>query len=119
MKTFSFKDLLVWQKAHSLVLAVYALTKSFPKEELFGLTSQIRRSSVSVAANIAEGYRKKSKADKARYYNIAQGSLDETIYYSMLSQDLLYSDTTNLQQLADEVGKLLHGYIKGLNNSLP
>jgi four helix bundle protein len=81
MKSHSFRDVIAWQKAHSLVLNVYELTKQFPKEELFGLTSQMRRSAISVAANISEGYRKKSKPDKARFYNIAQGSLDETLYY--------------------------------------
>lgn len=117
MKTQSFKDVLVWRKAHSLVLSVYELTKSFPREELFGLTSQMRRSSVSVAANIAEGYRKKTKPDKARFYNIAQGSLDETIYYFILSHDLGYANTNILQQQADEVAKLLYGYIRGLETN--
>ena len=117
MKTQSFKDVLVWRKAHSLVLSVYELTKSFPREELFGLTSQMRRSSVSVAANIAEGYRKKTKPDKARFYNSAQGSLDETIYYFILSHDLGYANTNILQQQADEVAKLLYGYIRGLETN--
>ena len=117
MKSYTFKDLLVWQKAHTLVLAVYELTKAFPKEELFGLTSQMRRSCVSVPANIVEGYRKKSNLDKARFYNIAQGSLDETIYYLILSQDLKYANTENLQNKAEEVAKLLYSYIKGLKSS--
>lgn len=117
MKSHSFRDVIAWQKAHSLVLNAYELTKQFPKEELFGLTSQMRRSAISVAANISEGYRKKSKPDKTRFYNIAQGSLDETLYYFILAQDLGYANTTDLQNKADEVAKLLHGYIKGLEAS--
>lgn len=71
LKTQRFEELIVWQKAHSLVLEIYKLSKDFPKEETYGITSQLRRSSVSVAANISEGYRKKSKVDKLRFLNIA------------------------------------------------
>lgn len=74
----SFKDLIVWQKAHSFVLDFYALSKNFPKEELYGLTSQSRKSAVSITANIAEGFKKHSDKDKIRFYNISQGSLEET-----------------------------------------
>src|SRR5687768_1576379 len=88
----SFKDLIVWQKAHSLVLEIYKQTKAFPKEEMYCLTSQIRRSSISVAANIAEAFKKKSSADKLRILNISQGSLSETEYYLILSKDLEYGD---------------------------
>lgn len=70
-----FQDLIVWQKAHQFVLNVYQLSDSFPKSEIYGLTSQIRRSAVSVPANIAEGFKKKSKADKARFMNIARDLL--------------------------------------------
>ena len=83
----SFKDLVVWQKAHQLVLGMYKAIKDFPKEEIFALTSQFRRSAVSVAANIAEGFKKKSPADKLRFLNISQGSLSETEYYLLLAQD--------------------------------
>lgn len=69
----SFEDLIVWQRAHSFVLEVYRLTDGFPKHELYGLTSQLRRAAVSIPANIAEGFRKQGNADKARFYNIAQG----------------------------------------------
>ena len=85
-----FEDLIVWQKAHALVLRVYKLTKSYPKDELFGLTSQMRRAAVSVPANIAEGFSKKGKPDKARIFNIAQASLEELRYYFILSKDLGY-----------------------------
>jgi four helix bundle protein len=77
----TFQELEVWQKAHLFVLAVYRLSQSFPKSELYGLTSQFRRAAVSIAANIAEGFRKRGKADKLRFYNIAQGSLEECRYY--------------------------------------
>jgi four helix bundle protein len=77
-----FQDLIVWQKSHPLTRRVYRLTKTFPKEELFGLTSQMRRASVSVAANFAEGFSKRSRPDKARLMNISQGSLEELRYYS-------------------------------------
>lgn len=113
----SFKDLIVWQKAHQLVLGVYNVTKSFPKEEVYGLISQIRRSSTSVAANIVEGFRKRSAADKARIMNIAQGSLAETEYYLILAQDLNYSDTMKLLNQADEVGKILDAYINSIKSN--
>jgi four helix bundle protein len=86
----------VWQKAHELVLGVYHKTQSFPKEEAYALTSQIRRSSMSVAANIAEGFKKKGPRDKVKFYNIAQGSLSETEYFLLLSQDLKYGDMKEL-----------------------
>lgn len=74
------------------------MTKAFPKEELYGTTSQVKRSSVSVAANIAEGFKKKGKADKLRFFNIAQGSLSETEYYLILAKDLEYYETTKLME---------------------
>ncbi len=73
----NFQDLLVWQKAHQLVLAVYRLTDAFPKHELFALTSQLRRAAVSVPANVAEGFRKRGLKDKIKFFNIAEGSLEE------------------------------------------
>ena len=88
--TRSFEDIMAWQKAHSFVLAVYKETKDFPEDERFGLTSQFRRAAVSIAANIAEGYKKLSKADKLRFFNISQGSLEECRYYCILSRDLGY-----------------------------
>ena len=88
MATQKFQELIVWQKAHQFVLGVYNYTKSFPKEEVYGLTSQFKRAAISIAANIAEGYKKKGKADKARFMNIAQGSLEECQYYSTLAGDL-------------------------------
>ncbi len=110
----SFEDLLVWQKAHQLVLHVYRVTKGFPKEELFGIVSPIRRSAVSVPANIAEGFRKRTKAEKQRYLTIAHGSLEETRYYLLLSRDLGYCQIPEIRKLADEVGKLLTLYYRSI-----
>jgi four helix bundle protein len=112
----SFRDLVVWQKAHQLALGVYKMTKSFPKEELYGSTSQVKRSSVSVAANIAEGFKKKGKADKLRFFNIAQGSLSETEYYLILAKDLEYYNTDLLIEKAVEVGRLLESYMSAFDN---
>lgn len=78
----TFEDLIVWQKAHQFVLLTYKYTSSFPQEERYGLTSQYRRAAVSIAANISEGFKKRGKADKARFMNIAQGSLEECKYLS-------------------------------------
>jgi four helix bundle protein len=83
----SFQDLIVWQKAHNFVLAVYRASAAFPKNETFGLTSQLRRAAVSVPANIAEGFVKRGKPDKARLMNVAQGSLEEARYYLILADD--------------------------------
>lgn len=72
----TFQDLIVWQKSHQFVLLVYQLTGQFPKSEIYGLTSQFRRAAISIPANIAEGFKKKGTADKARFMNISQGSLE-------------------------------------------
>ena len=92
----TFQDLIVWQKAHQFVLWVYRSTEVFPKQEMYGLTSQFRRAAISVAANIAEGFRKTGKPDKCRYMNISQGSLEECRYYLILSRDLGYLDIQGL-----------------------
>ena len=88
MKSKSFEDVELWRKAHAWVLAIYRFTEPFPKHELFGLTSQLRRAAVSVPANFAEGFKKRSRADKIRIYNIAQGSLEECRYFLILARDL-------------------------------
>ena len=113
----TFEDLLVWQKAHLFVLMVYRITGTFPKHEVFGLSSQFRRAAVSIAANIAEGFRKRNKADKARFLNIAQGSLEECRYYLILSKDLGYYDVTETNLLLQEVSKLLEAYSRSILNS--
>lgn len=109
----SFKDLIVWQKAHQIVISVYRL--SLPKSERFGLESQIRRAAVSIAANIVEGFKKKTIRESLRFYNISQASLEETKYHLLLAKDLKYipiSDYKSLYEKMDELGKILHGWIK-------
>ena len=106
----SFEDLVVWQKAHQFVLATYRLSRTFPRSEAYGLTSQYRRAAVSIAANIAEGFKKRGKADKLRFYNIAQGSAEECRYYLILAKDLEYGDVDELSRLLEEVSKLLDAY---------
>jgi four helix bundle protein len=117
-KTKSFKDLIVWQNAHQLVLSVYNYTAVFPEREMFGLTSQLRRSIVSVPANIVEGYKKKGKADKIRFMNIAQGSLEESRYYLILAQDLNYGDSSQMINMVEEVSKLIEAYSRAIRNSM-
>jgi four helix bundle protein len=112
----SFRDILAWQKSHRFVLAVYTLTTNFPKHEMFGLTSQLRRAAVSIPANIAEGFRRRGRPDKARFMNIAEGSLEECRYYLILAADLGYSDTLNLQTNLDEVSRLLFCYTRAILN---
>ena len=116
MKAKSFEDLGVWQKSHRFVLEVYRLTQSFPNHERFGLISQIRRSAVSIPANIAEGFKKRGLADKLRYFNISQGSLEETRYYLILANDLRYADTKDLKKNLDEISRMLDGYMKSIRN---
>ncbi len=110
----TFRDLVVWGKAHQFVLAVYPLTKAFPKEETYGLSSQLRRAAVSIPANIAEGFCRRSKAEKTRFFNLAQGSLEESRYYLILAQDLGYASTDGLLNSLDEVSRLLHAYVKAI-----
>ena len=113
-----FRKLLVWQRAHQLVLLVYKFTESFPKSELFGLTSQIRLADVSVPANIAEGYAAGGKGQFSRFLNIAQGSLAEVEYYLILSNDLSYITTVQYQESETprgEIGFLLHRLIQSLD----
>ena len=106
----TFRDLIVWQKAHGFVLAAYRVSKSFPRDEMYTLTSQFRRAAVSIAANIVEGFKKKGQHDKARFLNIAQGSLEECRYYLILIADLNYGDTSELNNQLEEVSRLLTAY---------
>jgi four helix bundle protein len=106
----SFRDLLVWRKAHEFTLAVYTFTAAFPKAETYGLALQMRRAAVSVPANIAEGFRRRGKPEKARFMNIAEGSLEESRYYLLLAQDLGYGDTQALMATLEEVSRLLSAY---------
>ena len=106
----SFEQLIVWQKAHQFVLGVYRFTEHFPRSETYGLTSQFRRASVSIPANIAEGFKKRGRADKVRFLNIAQASLEECRYFLILAKDLNYGETAQLQPQLEEVSKLLEAY---------
>jgi four helix bundle protein len=110
----SFEDLLVWQKAHQVVLLVYEFSALFPRSETYGLTSQLRRAAVSVAANIAEGFRRQRRPDKARMVNIAQASLEECRYYLILAADLSYGGNAELVKQMDEVGRMLNAYTKAV-----
>ena|SRR3990167_7280139 len=113
-----FQDLIVWQRAHQLVLEIYRFTSQFPKTETYALTSQFRRAAISVPANIAEGFRKRGQADKARFLNIAQGSLEECRYYLILSKDLKYGDSSPLLQSLNTVNRLLFSYFHSIRNSI-
>jgi four helix bundle protein len=117
MSAVDIEDLLVWQKAHQFVLAVYRLSQIFPRSETYGLSSQFRRAAVSIAANIAEGFRKRGRADKLRFYNIAQGSIEESRYYLILPKDLEYGDVSGASPLLEEVSKLLEAYSRAILNS--
>ena len=110
----SFRDLMVWQKAHEFVLAVYRFTESFPDREKYGLAHQMRRAAVSIPANIAEGFGKRSQADKARFLNIAEGSLEESRYYLILAQELGYGSTEALMGSLEEASRLLGAYTRAI-----
>ena len=116
-KAKSFQDLLVWQKAHQFVLNVYKFTKILPKDEQYGLISQFRRSAISIPANIAEGFKKRGKTDKARFMNIAQGSLEESRYYLILIRDLKYGSIDEHLANLNEISKLLENYRNKILNS--
>lgn len=110
----SFTDLIVWQKAHSFVLWVYTTARSFPKEERYGLTSQLRRAAVSIAANIAEGFGKQSRPEKGRFLNIGEGSLEECRYYLILAHDLKYLNKQVPWKLTEEIARLLRSYRRAI-----
>jgi four helix bundle protein len=109
-----FQELVVWQKSHQLVLRVYRLTATFPRAEIYGLTAQMRRSAVSVPANIAEGFKRRGRSDKARIFNIAQASLEELRYYFLLSSDLGYAKADVERESLDEIARLLGAYTRTL-----
>lgn len=120
MKIQSFQDLRVWKSAHKLTLEIYKATKDFPKDERFGLVSQIRRSAVSVCANISEGTKKSTK-DFVRFLCVSQGSLEETKYHLILSKDLSYCSHAQFDELFDltnDVGKMLSGLIRSLKSKI-
>ncbi len=113
----NLENLLVWQKSHALVLNIYEITKDFPKEESFGLTSQMRRAATSIPCNIVEGKARGSNKEFKRFLLIARGSLEELKYQIVLSRDLNYINEKKhniLIESAKEVGRLLAGLIKSL-----
>lgn len=113
MPITTFRDIIVWQKSHQLAILIYKLTADFPKSEVFGLVSQLRRNAVSVPSNVVEGYKRKSKNDAIRFYVIAESSLEEMKYQLILSLDLGYINNSEYQtayNLSEEVGKLLYAW---------
>jgi four helix bundle protein len=112
----TFTDLLVWRKAHQLVLHVYKNSAIFPPNEIYGLTSQFRRAAVSVPANIAEGFKRRGKQDKRRFLNIAQASLEECRYYLILARDLAYASDRGLTPALEEVSKMLDAYVNAIRD---
>lgn len=118
IKIKSFTDLVAWKEAHKLVLMIYEATNDFPKNEIFGLTNQIRRSAVSVSSNIAEGFSRNSKKEKLQFDYIAKGSLTEVQDQLLISKDIKYISIECFKKIADQtiiVSKLINGLIKSLN----
>ena len=115
-KIYAFTDLIVWQESHKLVLMIYTATKKLPREEIFGLTSQMRRSAVSITSNIAEGFSRFSYKEKIQFYFIAQGSLTELQNQMIISKDVGYlsaEDFNKISVQATTVHKIINGLIKG------
>lgn len=113
----TYTEVEAWRLAHQFNLSVYKATRSFPKEELYGLTSQFRRASLSIPANITEGYKKIGKSDKLRFFNIAQGSIEECRYYILLSYDLGYYDQETFESLDKELNhasRILNSYCRSI-----
>jgi four helix bundle protein len=113
----TFQDLVVWKRAHALTLGLYGYSGGFPRSEVYGLSSQLRRAGVSVAANIAEGFRRRGRGDKTRFLNIAQASLEECRYYLILAKDLDYGESASLMEQLEEVSRLLTRYADTILNS--
>ena len=114
-KIHSFTDLNAWKQGHELVLYIYKVTKNFPKEELFGLTNQIRRAAVSFTSNIAEGFSRSSYKEKSQFYSIALGSLTEAQSQLLIAKDLGYITKEDFSKVADKtvtISKLTNGLIK-------
>jgi four helix bundle protein len=110
-----FKDVKVWAKAHEFTLAVYRTTRFFPREELYGLTSQLRRSAASIGANIAEGCGRRSDGDFARFLQIARGSASEAEYHLLLARDLGFlsaPDHVSLQTRIEEIERMLTSFVQ-------
>lgn len=117
--TTRFDDIIAWQKARIFIKHVYTITRKFPDDEKFGFISQFRRAAVSIAANIAEGYKRLGKDDKLRFLNYSQGSLEECRCYIILSVDIGYISEEEASKMIDEIeetSKLLNGYSNAIVN---
>jgi four helix bundle protein len=115
-----FKQLKVWRKAHEMTLQTYRLTAGFPKEEMYGLTSQLRRSAASIGANIAEGCGRRSDGEMCRFLQIARGSASEIEYHILLARDLHFlaeKDFETLTRQADELQRMLTGLMQSVRSS--
>ncbi|MDP4000636.1 MAG: four helix bundle protein [bacterium] len=118
-KISAFTDLIVWQESHKLVLAIYQVTKKFPREEMFGLVSQMRRSAVSITSNLCEGFARKTAKEKIQFYYIAIGSLSELKNQLIISKDLRYLDYEVFEKLSFHtvsVHKLFNAFVKSAKN---
>ncbi|MGC2235370.1 MAG: four helix bundle protein [Pyrinomonadaceae bacterium] len=119
MTVNSYRDLIVWQKAMDLVMLCYKIAGSFPKDEIYGLTSQLRRSAVSIPANIAEGHGREGLGEYIHFLGIAQGSLRETETHLLIASRLNFVNSNNLNQalkLSEEVSKMLGSLLRSLKN---
>lgn len=115
-----FRKIQVWQKSHELTLRLYKVTLVFPKEELYGLTSQIRRASASIPANIAEGCGRNTQTELARFVHIASGSASEVDYHLLLAHDLGFIEKGIYQELEtaiSEIKRMLHGFEKSVSSN--
>jgi len=118
-KIKSFEDIIVWQKAHRLTLKIYKLTSIFPRSETFGLISQLKRSSSSIAANIVEGFYRNTTKELLSFLYNARGSLGETLYHLKLASDLNYINKKEYDELKSEIeiiSKQLNAWIRSLKN---
>lgn len=113
----NFTDLNTWQESHKLVISIYELTKSFPEDEKFGLTSQMRRAAVSITSNIAEGFGRRNPGEKMQFYSVSQASVSEVQNQLLLARDLGYSDAPSVEEINNQLvvaHKLLTGLIRSL-----
>jgi len=114
-KIKSFTDLITWKESHKLVLMIYKVTKIFPRDELFGLTDQIRRASVSISSNIAEGFSRRSNSEKKQFYYLSLGSLTEVQNQILIARDVGYIENKTFKEIANQtviVGKLINSLLK-------
>lgn len=120
-KMKSFTDLDAWKHGHQLVVVIYKLTKKFPKEEMFGLVSQMRRCVVSVTSNLAEGFSRQSYKEKLQFYSVSQGSITELQNQLLIARDVKYITNNNFQKIAEQtikVHKIINGLIKSTKSKI-